>query len=367
MHSHSSQLEVHLPSIIFNLNLARAHVGQNTKITPVVKCDAYGLGAVEIAKALERAGCDEIYVATAEEGVDLRAIGINSKLFIIHGFSTLEEARVCYEHHLTPVLNNINQIQLWQQLATELGVALECSVHIDTGMTRLGLPYSESLNALQSWPKELKLEYIMSHLACADEKDHPMNSEQLQRFQAIKEKFPSYKYSLANSAGMFLGSDFHFDQIRPGVFLYGVDSSKSVPVKPVVYLSSRIIGLYDIKDQTSIGYSATYKLTQGMKTATVSFGYGDGYLRSLSNKGFCYIQSHKAPIIGRVSMDVLCVDVSNIPAELLYIGQQVELLGNNVSIEQMASMAGVINHEVISALQQRRCNVEYVEIHVRAI
>jgi len=358
-----SILSINICNILKNYKSIKKYVGEKTKVSAVVKCNCYGLGMAQIAPELCKAGCDEFYVANLTEGKALRKLLKTVKIYVFDGVERGEEKEFL-KANLIPVLNNAHQLEVWAKTAKNLGKKLRCSLHIDSGMTRTGVEFHLAFSVLDNLSKDKSLEvcYILSHLACADKPQNKMNSRQLAFVQGLQKKYPHFKYSFSNSAGIFLGKEYHFDQVRPGILLYGGSPCDSrlqelpIPLLPVVNLVSRIIDLHQIKDrdiQQSIGYNSTYNLKPGMVTATVPVGYGDGYTRKLSNKGCCYINGIKVNIIGNISMDLMCLDVSHLSKNLQKIGQEVELIGNNISIEKIASLADTINYEILTSLSER--------------
>lgn len=350
-------LQVNVTNIVKNYQRVVNIVGNKVNVAAVVKANCYGLGMMQIVPALEQEGCREFYVATLDEAISLRQLlKQDADIFVLLGVNKSEE-EYFLQHNLIPVLNNQHQMQIWGDKARALGKKLLAALHVDTGMTRLGIPdnqFSEVLSA--SGAVDLfNISYIISHLACPGICDHPMNETQLNKFKQIRQSYPKYRYSFSSSAGVLLGQEYIFDQVRPGACLYGINVSEDqvLPLQPVVALTSRIIQVYRITNVQSVGYSASYQLEPGMVTATIPVGYADGYFRCLSNKGYCYIADIKVPIIGAVSMDVLSIDVTHVPEHLRQIGQKVELIGNNVSVETIASIANTIGYEVLTSIGNR--------------
>jgi alanine racemase len=359
----TATLTINVSNLVKNYQALTKYLGKDTKAAAVVKCNCYGLGIAKIAPALLKAGCEEFYVAQASEGLALRKLLETATIYVLNGIKAGEEKKFL-KANLIPVLNNIKQIELWTKAAKKLGRKLSCAVHVDSGMTRLGVDchlIEEAFNKILK-DKQLEVCYVLSHLACADDVTSEMNSSQLEFIKSLKKKYPQFKYSISSSAGIFLGKEYHFDQVRPGVALYVGnpygDAATTLPITllPVVGLTSKIIDIHLIKDETiqkSIGYNATHKLKPGMVTATIPVGYGDGYPRALSNKGYCYINGVKVNIIGRISMDLLCLDISNLLERFQRVGQEVELIGDNISIEKIARLADTIGYEVLTSLGNR--------------
>jgi alanine racemase len=359
----TATLTINVSNLVKNYQALTKYLGKGTKAAAVVKCNCYGLGIAKIAPALLKAGCEEFYVAQASEGLALRKLLKTAAIYVLNGIRAGEEKKFL-KANLIPVLNNAHQLELWTKAAKKLGKKLNCAVHVDSGMTRLGIDchlVEEAFNKILK-DKCLEVCYVLSHLACADDAKSKMNPSQLKFIKSLKEKYPQFKYSLSSSAGIFLGKEYHFDQVRPGVALYVGNpygsAVKKLPVTlfPVVSLTSKIIDIHLIKDKTiqkSVGYNATHKLKPGMVTATIPVGYGDGYPRSLGNKGYCYINGVKVNIIGRISMDLICLDISNVLERFQTIGQEVELIGDNISVEKISRLADTIGYGILTSLGNR--------------
>lgn len=346
-------LTINLGNIIKNYKAIKKFVGPKVQVAPAVKCNAYGLGMEQIAKALHKNGCKEFYVARLEEGIKLRKIIKHCRIYVIDGVTKGEE-EIFLKANLIPVLNNQEQINCWTNHARKHKKKLQCCVHVDSGMTRLGIDShlaDKALSALAN-TTHLQVEYVLSHLACSDEKTSAMNQKQLDFIRSIEQKFPQFKYSFANSDGVSLNKSYHFDQVRPGIIIYGGNKK----YLPAVQLTAPIIDIHSIQNndlRTSVGYGATYQLSEGTVIATIPIGYGDGYFRRLGNKGYCFINDMKVKIVGRISMDLICLDISHVPDSFRKIGQIVELIGPHISIEEIASLADTINYEVLTALGNR--------------
>ena len=326
----------------------------------VVKADAYGLGAAWVAPALAKAGARTFFTAQIDEALQVQAALGKTRptadIFVLNG-AAAGPAEVFIEHGITPVLNSLGEVDTWASAARDAGRALPAALHLDTGMNRLGLPAGE-LDALAADPSRLKgieLRYIMSHLACADEAGHPMNGAQLQAFEEARAKFPTAPASLANSSGIFLGADYHFELARPGAALYGVNPTpdRTNPMGQVVCLQGKILQVREIDAPGTVGYGATHRVPGGSRVATVAAGYADGYLRSLSNRADAWIGGRKVPVIGRVSMDLIALDVSGLAAEAVRPGGLVDLIGPHQDLDALAASAGTIGYEILTSLGAR--------------
>jgi len=328
----------------------------------VVKADAYGLGMAQAAPALARVGCKTFFVATLGEGGALRQLLPNVTIYVFAGLmpGTAEQYR---KHDLRPVLNSAEEIREWAVFSAGAeGERLACAVHIDSGMNRLGLSANEvdEVAALRDLWSAFTLSLVMSHLACADEPKHPKSEAQRNVFDRLRARLPTAPASLANSAGILLGRAYTYDLVRPGIALYGGKpcATGKNPFKPAVHLKGRILQVRNAAAGETIGYGATRSLKRASRIAIVSVGYADGFFRSLSNKDgekglAVYIAAHAAPILGRVSMDLITVDVSDVPERLARRGEWVELIGPNVPAQELAHYAGTIDYEVLTNLGRR--------------
>ena len=327
----------------------------------VVKADAYGLGMGHAAPALWRSGCKTFFVATLTEAEDLRALLPEAVIYVFNGLLPGTADRF-HTYALRPVLNSADEIKEWAGYCAGVGERLPCAVHLDSGMNRLGLSPSEvdvTAQALELW-SAMSLTLVMSHLACADDAAHAKNVAQRDLFDTLRARLPEAMTSLANSAGILLGPDFAYDLVRPGIALYGGHPQRrgENPFRPVVHLKGRILQVRDVAAGETVGYGATRTLTRPSRVAVVSAGYADGLFRALSTKDgenglAVYLGPHAVPILGRISMDLITIDVTDVPETLSRRGAWVELLGPNVSAHALAAHAGTIDYEVLTSLGQR--------------
>lgn len=327
----------------------------------VIKADAYGLGLAPIAKALTSEGCKTFFVATVDEGRAVREVQPGATIYVLDGL--LPGAEAYYAgFDLRPVLASLAEVRDWAAYCRARGRRMAAAVHIDTGLNRLGMPEAE-LDQLAASPDLLAAfenTLVVSHLACADHPDDPMNERQRLRFEQLRAKLPPAPASLANSGGTFLGAPYHFDLVRPGIALYGgrAHEGKPNPMQTVVRLAAKILQVREVGPGASIGYGATYKVQQPSRIATVAVGYADGFLRALSvSTGEAgpigYIGDYPVPIVGRVSMDFITADVTNVPPELARRGAWVEVMGPRVTVDDLTDRAGTIGYELLSRLGQR--------------
>jgi len=347
-------LSIDLAAIRANYRILRDKLA-GKPCAAAVKADAYGLGAAEVAKALGKEGCDTFFVADVNEGVALRtALGASPAIYLLNGLS-LGAEQACVEANLLPVLNSIDQLALWRGHALRLGRRLPAAIQVDSGMARLGMPPAE-VEALAADPHNLdgiEVRLIASHLACADAPGHPANPAQRAEFERLRALLPKAPASFANSSGIFLGSDYHYDLGRPGAALYGINPTPHLqnPMRPVVGLSARIIQLREVPAEAGIGYGHTHSAKQPMRLATIALGYADGWHRNAVAAAFH--AGRRLPFVGRISMDSIIIDVSGVPAGALKAGDLVELIGEHQSVDDVARLAGTIGYEIIASFGKR--------------
>ena len=366
-------LTIDLDALVANWRMLGA-MAPNSRCGGVVKADGYGLGAAKVAAALYAAGCRDFFVAHTGEGVALRqSLATDARIHILHGVPAGAEA----EHvacGLIPVLSSPDQIARWAAECRRQGKALPASLQVDTGMHRLGLQTDEfaGLLADRDTLAAIDFQHLVSHLACADTPEHPQNALQLANFRAALARLPGLKGSFANSAGILLGADYQFDLLRPGIGLYGSNprapaSSPYHPL-PVAHLQAPILQIRDVDSDGAVGYGATYRVEKPRRIATLAAGYADGVLRALSNSGLAAIDGLATiemfggkgiagpvtvPIVGRVSMDMLAVDVSAVDESFCRPGMPVTLFGGAVDIDAQAQAAGTIAYELLTRMGPR--------------
>jgi alanine racemase len=314
----------------------------------VVKADAYGLGIEQAVPALRDAGCRSFFVALPQEGRRVRAGAPDATIYVLNGFASAHAAEFAGSE-LTPVLNTVSQIEAW----AGLGRGWPSAIHVDTGMNRLGLSLAEAF-ALARRPALLEAaapRLLMSHLACADTPRHPLNQTQLAGFQEVRSAYPSLRASLSNSAGVHLGPDFRFDLVRPGIALYGAAFAQDrPPLANVVALRACILQLRDVEAGETIGYGAAWRFTSAARVAIVGAGYADGYPRAAGSSESqkapgVFLRGRRAPVLGRVSMDLIAADVTGIAD--VSEGDWVELFGPNIPVDEVAAAAGTIGYELL--------------------
>ena len=349
-------LTVDLAAVRANWRLLQTTVGQ-AACAAVLKADAYGLGMDMVAPALAAEGCRVYFTAHVEEGMRLRPlVPEDSTIYVLHGPPPGATAEFV-EYGLIPVLNDPAQIADWRAACRLHRQRLPAALQFDTGMSRMGLaPVDvDRLLADPVWKDEFKPVLVMSHLACADEAEHPMNRAQRERFAVLRARFPGMPGSLANSSAVFLGPDYHHELARPGAALYGINPHPGMdnPLRQAVGLRARIVQSRMIASGDAVGYGARYVADGPRRIATIGIGYADGWLRFLSGRGHAFIDGVSVPIAGTVSMDSITLDVTGIPEARVLPGCEVDLLCAQQTVDDVAREAGTIGYEVLTRLGSR--------------
>jgi len=336
---------------MLNARLARA------ACAAVVKADAYGLGAARVAPALYEVGCRHFFVAHVDEAIALRpALHPDAIVYVLHGATPGAEPEFVV-HDLVPVLNSLPQVVAWRDLATTLDRRLPAILQVDTGMARLGLCPQE-LDVVAGDRAQLHgidLRFVMSHLASAEDKANRANHAQLERFRAALARLPATRASLANSSGIFLGADYHFDLVRPGAALYGVApvAGAQNPMRAVIRLQGKVVQTRIVEAGTPVGYGHTWTAERRSRIATVAVGYADGYLRSLSNRGQLHFGGVPLPVVGNVSMDTVLVDVTALGESTIHEGSLLDVTAPSLGVDDIAARAGTIGYEILTGLGNR--------------
>jgi alanine racemase len=348
-----ARLTVDLAAVVANWRGLAARLAPKAACGGVVKADAYGLGAAQVAPALQAAGCRDFFVAQAGEALALRPVLSASRLFVLHGCLPAETEALA-QAGIVPVLNDPGQIETWANQAARLGRHLPAALQVDTGMARLGLTSADAarIAADPTMLAGISPVLVMSHLACAEE-DTAMNAAQLRAFGDWRAAWAGLPASLANSSGIFLGPAYHFDLARPGAALYGINPvpGRPNPQRAVVSLSAPVLQIRDIAPPASVGYGATFRAPGKMRVATIAMGYADGWPRSLSGTGTVGFNGKTLPIIGRVSMDLVTLDATAAPD--LRPGLHVDLLDTQHDVDRVAAEAGTIGYEILTRLGRR--------------
>lgn len=367
-----TRLTIDLDAIVANRRTIAAAVGAGVEVAGVVKADGYGTGAEAAARALAGDGCRTFFVAHVEEGIAVRrvldAAGYGAaRIFVLNGLLAGTEPALA-AHRLSPVLGSLAEIEDWAAFARVTGTVRPAALHVDTGMNRHGtsLAEAQAIAGRADLVREAGLTLVMSHLACADEPAHPLNRVQLERFRAARALFPQLAASFANSAGVFLGAEYHFDLVRPGVALYGgaIVSGEASPMRPVVRLEATILQVREVPAGESVGYGGRETVMRASRIAVVSVGYADGFHRAASSadgvpgaRGL--LAGRSVPLVGRISMDLLAIDVTDVAGAAR--GDRIELIGPDVTIQEVAAHMGTIDYEVLTSLGRR-----YERVHIGA-
>lgn len=335
-------------------------VSQGALTGAVVKADAYGVGIAQASRAFFQAGARFFFVATPDEAIAVRgAVPDDAHIFVLDGLFP-GAAPLYVGERLMPVLCSIPMLEEWLQACLARNEELPAALHFDTGINRLGFRLNEASIVRRMIDQVgYRPQVIMSHLACADQPQHEKNRTQLALFSSILAQFPGIPASLANSAGTMTSRDNHFQMVRPGIALYGgrAVAGRRNPMTRVVSLEAPILQVKDIKTGETVGYGATHTLHRDSRLAVVAIGYADGFFRSQSASnnrpgGKVAIAGHYAPIVGRVSMDMIGIDVTDLP-EPPMPGDMVEILGPNISVDDLADVSNTIGYEVLTALKGR--------------
>jgi alanine racemase len=352
-------LTVDLGAIAANWN-ALAGMTVPVECAAVVKGDGYGCGLEPVTRALYRAGCRTFFVADIAEGRRVRAVASDAVIYVLNGVMP-GSAQAFAADYLRPVINSATELAEWDAFVATRNWRGGGALHVDTGMNRLGITVDEAVAIaprLQSENHGFTL--LMSHLACAEIPGHPMNDRQIRLFREVRMLYRGVASSLANSSGIFLGGTAYCDLVRPGVALYGVNPTpgKKNPMRPVVELKARIIQVRTINKGDTVGYGAAFTATRPSRIAIVAVGYADGFLRSAAAArgkpaAEVVVAGKRCPVAGRVSMDVLAVDVTDLSDGAVRRGDFATLIGGRLSVDDLAAGMGTIGYEVLTHLGRR--------------
>lgn len=349
-------LVVDLDAVAHNYRTLCSRLKKGTVCAAVLKANAYGMGAREVATRLYQEGCRHFFVALLPEAIELKAVvGEDAVIYVVNGLRRGDEE--VYAHYdLIPVLGDPLQIHVWNTFCQNKGQSLKAALHFDTGMIRTGLSATatQGLGLLQV--SHMEIVCIMSHLAYAYQETHPMNEIQRTSFDELKKRFPFALASFTNSGALFLNANYHFDMVRAGLALTGCRSA--VPhgeytLKPALKAYAQVLQINEIPQGTSVGYNGTFVAQRTSRIATIGVGYADGYLRSLSNRGEVYFEGYKLPVVGSVSMDLTTVDITDLPPNKIGIGNWVELFGDHMWASKVAEKAGTVSWELFARLGPR--------------
>jgi alanine racemase len=326
----------------------------------VVKADAYGCGAGPVTKALAAAGCKTFFVATLAEAREVRTIATEAAIYVLNGlFPNCGDGFAAL--NAQPVLGSLDELAEWDVFCRRSGWKGGAAIHIDTGMSRLGLSIAEAQGIVPRINAgDHGITLVMSHLACAELLNHPLNAKQVGAFREIASQFSGVPASLAASSGIYLGPHFAFDMVRPGAALYGVNPTPEAdnPMQPVVKLQARILQIRDVERGETVGYGATWSARRPSKLAVISAGYADGYFRAAGGSdgtrgADVIIAGERCPVAGRISMDLLAVDITDLPQNAARRGHMATLLGDGITVDELGHHFGSIGYEVLTSLGAR--------------
>ncbi len=351
------ELTIDLQALKANYALIASRLKPGCRMSAVVKADAYGLGVEAVANQLKSLKCNDFFVFSPSEALTLRAVLPAATIYVLSGCPVGWESDLS-RHNLIPCLSGLPEIERYALAARRAGRSLPAIIQFDTGMNRLGLGPDETLRLVENKDllNGLDIKMIMSHFLAADEQGDPYTPAQAERFAAIAKHFPDTLKSLSNSAGVFCSPDYHYDVVRPGMALYGLNPipHETNPMRPVVSLHVPVLQTRTAQKNDVVGYSATYRFDRDTPMATVAMGYADGILRSLSNTGTLFWKGYPCPVRGRVSMDLVTISLDNIPeGERPQEGDMMEVLGPHQSADDLAKAAGTIGYEILTSLGAR--------------
>jgi alanine racemase len=330
----------------------------------VVKADAYGCGVDPVARALASAGCKTFFVATLDEARAARAAVPQASIYVLDGF--FQNCGDLYAKiDARPVIGDLNELAEWDVFCRRSGWTGGAAIHIDTGMNRLGLTITEAQGIIPRINAgDHGITLVMSHLACAEALNHPLNARQLAAFREIASLFSGVPASLSNSSGVFLGAPFQFDLVRPGAAVYGINPTPEAdnPMQPVVELKARIVHIRSVEKGETVGYGGTWTARRPTRLAIVSAGYADGYFRAgSSNDGTrgaeVIVAGKRCPIAGRISMDLIAVDVTDLEKNAARRGHMATLIGEGITVDELAHHFGTIGYEVLTSLGPRYARI----------
>jgi alanine racemase len=326
----------------------------------VIKADGYGCGIEPVAATLGRAGCKTFFVADLFEARRLRAVAAEAVIYVLNGLMP-GTASAFADIHARPVIGSLTELAEWDAFSSTKEWHGGAALHVDTGMNRLGISAGEAAAAASRIRSENHgITLLMSHLACSEIPDHPLNERQLKLFREVRILYRGIPSSIANSSGIFLGQAAHCDMVRPGAALFGVNPTpgRNNPMRAAVELRGRIVQVRNVPRGETVGYDAGWTAKRAMRLAVIAVGYADGYLRAASTSdeksgAEAIIGGKRCPLVGRVSMDLLTVDVTDLPDGAARRGEVATLIGGEITVDDLAAAAGTIGYEVLTSLGRR--------------
>lgn len=343
-------LVIDLGALAHNYRTICASLKKGTMCAAVLKANGCGMGLKEAATRLYREGCRHFFMAFLSEAIELKSyIGQDSFIYVLAGLRQGDED-VYVSHNLIPVLSDLSQIQAWNAFSITKGQCLKAVLHFDTGFTRTGIS-AEAVKKLTLLDlSHIEIVCVMSHLACAYQPGHPMNEAQRLSFDDLRKRFHTIPASFASTGAVRFGDVYHYDMVRVSIALTGCREADNPNLKPVLKAYSQVLQINTINTGETVGYDATFIAQRPSSIATLAGGYADGYFRSLSNRGEVYFQGKRLPIVGKVSMDMFTIDVTDVP---IRPGDWVELFGDHLSAYEVAQSAGSVSWELFARLGPR--------------
>ena len=326
----------------------------------VVKADGYGCGIEPVVKALNRAGCKTFFVADLDEARRVRDVAPEAAIYVLNGLMPGTGAAFA-DINVRPVIGSLLELAEWDAFVAANQWHGGAALHVDTGMNRLGITANEAAAlAPRIRAENHGITLLMSHLACAQAPEHPLNQRQIDLFRDVRMLYRGIPSSLANSSGIFLGGAAHCDVVRPGVALYGVNPTpgRANPMKPVIGLKTRILQVRHVPRGETVGYDAAWTARHASRIAVVAAGYGDGYPRAAGASdskpgGDAIIAGKRCPLAGRISMDLIAIDISDLPEGAGRRGEMATLIGGDISLDAVANIAGTLGYEILTRLGHR--------------
>lgn len=354
-------VKINLSNIAKNyLKIKSELIGSSVVCSAVVKADAYGLGIKEVTETLYETGCNDFWVINLDEAMIVRQSAPSAHIYVFQGVNGEEELKEIIHNRFIPVVSTARQLEIINKfLLKHSSSKLDIIINFDTGIGRDGFQFEEitKLNL-----DNCNIRYVMSHLSCSETNGHPFNEEQLASVKLLKQYFPHSKFTFSNSGGIFLGSNYHFDLVRPGGALYGVNilEGKENPMLNVVEYKASVLNHKVFHKAHPIGYGGTYSVNKGDKVLILNTGYYDGYKRTLSNKSRVYAEGFYMPVIGTVSMNMIAINANQLPDPLFFTIKNVELIGEKITIEEIAKLANTDQREILTNLPHN-CKKIYIK------
>lgn len=360
MPSATGILKINLDAIASNWNFIRSFAAKS-EIGAVIKANAYSIGARNVAEVLYQQGCRSFFVTTLDEATEIKDLVFDAHVYILGGVRKGDE-NVFIKEGFVPVIYTIEMLKRWMSFADNLGLILNTAIKVDTGMSRFGIQYDEFLHEIPvvAQKKNIHLQLLMSHLACADDPSHPLNYLQLEKFRDITKRvkniIPSVKLSLANSSGIFLGEEWQFDLVRPGAALYGINPQPGMqnPLRQAIKLTLPVLQIKEMENDCSVGYAATANVKKTSRLAIVAGGYADGIHRTLGfhPQGICC--GVPVAAIGRVSMDATIFDLTNVPAtEKEIVESGIDVINEQITLDVLSAQNSALGYEVLTSMGSR--------------